>query len=114
RPRRVRMSRKLAGLATILILLFSFGTVFAQSDSNTIVVGISSDIQNLDPHNFRHRYTETVLRNIYDGLVTRGPDMVPVPELAESIVQIDPTTRSEEHTSELQSRENLVCRLLLE
>src|SRR5690606_40295444 len=25
-----------------------------------------------------------------------------------------PTTRSEEHTSELQSRENLVCRLLLE
>src|SRR5690606_39743416 len=27
--------------------------------------------------------------------------------------QVDPT-RSEEHTSELQSRENLVCRLLLE
>src|SRR5436309_8363243 len=25
-----------------------------------------------------------------------------------------PTVRSEEHTSELQSRENLVCRLLLE
>src|SRR5690606_39694412 len=27
---------------------------------------------------------------------------------------IDPTSRSEEHTSELQSREKLVCRLLLE
>src|SRR5690606_40242829 len=26
----------------------------------------------------------------------------------------DPVSRSEEHTSELQSRENLVCRLLLE
>src|SRR5690606_41616512 len=26
----------------------------------------------------------------------------------------DPVARSEEHTSELQSRENLVCRLLLE
>src|SRR3712207_8788535 len=26
----------------------------------------------------------------------------------------DPTTRSEEHTSELQSRQYLVCRLLLE
>src|SRR5690606_41359277 len=26
----------------------------------------------------------------------------------------EPTDRSEEHTSELQSRENLVCRLLLE
>src|SRR5690606_40118730 len=28
--------------------------------------------------------------------------------------KIDPSNRSEEHTSELQSRENLVCRLLLE
>src|SRR5690606_40277280 len=27
---------------------------------------------------------------------------------------VDPEARSEEHTSELQSRENLVCRLLLE
>src|SRR5690606_39623010 len=27
---------------------------------------------------------------------------------------VTPATRSEEHTSELQSRENLVCRLLLE
>src|SRR5690606_41755134 len=27
---------------------------------------------------------------------------------------VDPLLRSEEHTSELQSRENLVCRLLLE
>src|SRR6202045_1961713 len=27
---------------------------------------------------------------------------------------LDEVTRSEEHTSELQSRENLVCRLLLE
>src|SRR5690606_41762618 len=28
--------------------------------------------------------------------------------------RVDPHARSEEHTSELQSRENLVCRLLLE
>src|SRR5690606_27789902 len=42
--------------------------------------------------NFRHRETETILRNIYDGLVTRGPDMQPVPELAETIVQVDDTT----------------------
>src|SRR2546430_8909685 len=27
---------------------------------------------------------------------------------------VDPVTRSEEHTSELQSQSNLVCRLLLE
>src|SRR5690606_35540934 len=30
------------------------------------------------------------------------------------MVYLDRTSRSEEHTSELQSRENLVCRLLLE
>src|SRR2546427_3068732 len=29
-------------------------------------------------------------------------------------VKFDPATRSEEHTSELQSQSNLVCRLLLE
>src|SRR5690606_40713559 len=35
------------------------------------------------------------------------------PGLAE-LVEAVPARRSEEHTSELQSRENLVCRLLLE
>src|SRR5690606_39406087 len=33
---------------------------------------------------------------------------------AERELLLRPTPRSEEHTSELQSRENLVCRLLLE
>lgn len=83
--------RKLV-LAVALLLAVSGWAVQAQADSDTIVVGLHRDIQNLDPHNFRHRETETVLRNVYDGLVTRGPDMQPVPELAESIVQIDPTT----------------------
>src|SRR5690606_5256646 len=36
------------------------------------------------------------------------------PERAWSRYQLSPGLRSEEHTSELQSRENLVCRLLLE
>src|SRR5690606_41865679 len=35
-------------------------------------------------------------------------------ELLELKHKIETQTRSEEHTSELQSRENLVCRLLLE
>src|SRR5690606_40600431 len=33
---------------------------------------------------------------------------------ADGVIIITPEYRSEEHTSELQSRENLVCRLLLE
>src|SRR5690606_41844462 len=35
-------------------------------------------------------------------------------QLQRSVVSIMNNIRSEEHTSELQSRENLVCRLLLE
>src|SRR3712207_8017803 len=33
---------------------------------------------------------------------------------ADSLLLLQPATRSEEHTSELQSRQYLVCRLLLE
>src|SRR2546430_11996733 len=44
----------------------------------------------------------------------RGPDLVPragqVPQ--QDLLVVEP--RSEEHTSELQSQSNLVCRLLLE
>src|SRR5690606_41997655 len=48
------------------------------------------------------------------GARTR-PDIVMIRHLAffETLAQLD-ESRSEEHTSELQSRENLVCRLLLE
>src|SRR5690606_40419081 len=38
----------------------------------------------------------------------------PAPQSARHTVLADQVARSEEHTSELQSRENLVCRLLLE
>src|SRR3712207_8571876 len=41
------------------------------------------------------------------GKLAAGPD----PELGEHLAQVP---RSEEHTSELQSRQYLVCRLLLE
>src|SRR2546430_7462932 len=39
---------------------------------------------------------------------------LPVDRRAERLVEEHPTARSEEHTSELQSQSNLVCRLLLE
>src|SRR5690606_41662545 len=45
-----------------------------------------------------------VLESLINGIVFKG-------ELLRIIAK---TRRSEEHTSELQSRENLVCRLLLE
>src|SRR5690606_42091879 len=40
--------------------------------------------------------------------------VVPAKLLSDGGLQCETKVRSEEHTSELQSRENLVCRLLLE
>src|SRR5436309_6772820 len=57
-------------------------------------------------NHFTERYGER-----YKSPVERLPK-----ELMEAILKYDwpGNVRSEEHTSELQSRENLVCRLLLE
>src|SRR5690606_41048177 len=44
-------------------------------------------------------------------MVAENPDSWTLSELAEIVAIV---RRSEEHTSELQSRENIVCRLLLE
>lgn len=60
---------------------------------DTLVVGMRADrIQSFDPADHRDRDTETVLRNIFDGLVTRTPDGEVVGEIAESWEQPDPTT----------------------
>src|SRR5207302_10116703 len=53
------------------------------------------------------------------GLYLRGPwghpmFRIPCRSASPSSTLRAPSARSEEHTSELQSRENLVCRLLLE
>src|SRR3712207_7002163 len=45
-----------------------------------------------------------------------GARLIPLSELPERLIELDKdqALRSEEHTSELQSRQYLVCRLLLE
>jgi peptide/nickel transport system substrate-binding protein len=57
----------------------------------TIVVGIKQSIDSLDPALYRDRVSETVVRNMFDGLVTRTPDMEIVPEIAESWENPSPT-----------------------
>ncbi|MFZ5815398.1 MAG: ABC transporter substrate-binding protein [Bacillota bacterium] len=65
----------------------------SRTGADSLVVGLRTDrLQSLDPANHRDRETETVIRNIYDGLVTRTPTGEVVPELAESWMQPDPTT----------------------
>ena len=57
-----------------------------------IRVGFTLDALTLDPANHRKRETETIIRNMYDGVLTRDAKMAIVPELAESYKQVDATT----------------------
>lgn len=59
----------------------------------TIVVGMNVNaFVSLDPAMFRDRESETVARNMFDGLVTRTRASAVVPELAESWKQESETT----------------------
>jgi len=89
-----RMKRTFTtAVVSVLILLF-VGSVVAQefSRGGTVVVGLSDRMMSLDPADHRHRETETVIRNMFDGLVTRTIKNEVVPELAKSATLIDPTT----------------------
>ena len=82
------MQTKLLALAVAATIALPMGMVSA----GDVRVGFTQDVLTLDPHNFRSRETETVIRNMYDGLLTRTPDMEVIPELAESWKQVDALT----------------------
>jgi peptide/nickel transport system substrate-binding protein len=82
------MQTSFAPLLAVAAIALPVGAV----DAADLVVGFSQDALTLDPANHRKRETETIIRNIYDGLLTRDAAMNVVPELAESYEQIDPTT----------------------
>src|SRR3712207_7727642 len=68
---------------------------------------------------FRSEDNENIVLRLYEAMNTRGTATLTLGfEIAEAwainLVEENPTPRSEEHTSELQSRQYLVCRLLLE
>ncbi|MFC7705443.1 ABC transporter substrate-binding protein [Plastorhodobacter daqingensis] len=56
-----------------------------------LIVGFTRDADTLDPANHRNRETETIIRNLHDGLLTRDANMLVVPEIAESMTQISAT-----------------------
>ncbi|QYU68009.1 ABC transporter substrate-binding protein [Leptolyngbya sp. 15MV] len=64
----------------------------AQRAAREVRVGFTQDALTLDPANHRNRETQTVIRNIHDGLMARTPDMAIVPEIAESFRTIDAAT----------------------
>ncbi len=81
------MRKRLAGA-----LALSIAAGLAAAQAAEIRVGFSQDAQTLDPGNHRNRETETIIRNLCDGLLTRDAAMKIVPEIAESYRQIDGTT----------------------
>lgn len=60
--------------------------------SSTIVVALAAAPVSLDPADHRDRPAETVLRNMFDGLVTRDTSSGVHMELAESLEWLDDTT----------------------
>jgi peptide/nickel transport system substrate-binding protein len=64
----------------------------AQRAMREVRVGFTQDALTLDPANHRNRETQTIIRNIHDGLVARAPDMRVVPEIAESFRVVDAAT----------------------
>jgi len=85
------MKRMLVVAISVLVSSLLLGGVLGWAAGDTLVIGIHQDVTTLDPGNHRDRTTETVIRNMYDGLVTRTTDMVVVPQLAESWEVVSPT-----------------------
>lgn len=81
------MRLKTIAFASALAFTCSLNTAMASE----IRIGFANDPLTLDPANHRNRDTETIIRNMYDGLVTRDGDMKVVPELIESYSQVSPT-----------------------
>jgi peptide/nickel transport system substrate-binding protein len=78
-------------LAVLLSLTLALSATAAPA-IKTIRVALPANPTPLDPANHRSRITETVLRNIADGLFTETPDGKLIPEIAESLTRLDPAT----------------------
>jgi len=85
------MKKALVLVVSILVGGLLLTGVLGWTASSTLTIGIYQDAITLDPGNHRGRVTETIIREMYDGLVTRTPDMKVVPQLATSWEEISPT-----------------------
>ena len=73
---------------TLLFFLLphpAFGeSLFNESHKNRLFVCIPSQVVSLDPTDYRGRDTQIVIKNIFDSLTARDPNMKVVPQLAEA------------------------------
>lgn len=71
---------------------FGAETVAAKGQGQTILVALASAPTSLDPADHRSRESETVIRNMFDGLVTRDTRSGVHLELAEAMNWLDDST----------------------
>ena len=76
-------------IVTAAALTVYGGTSTDNEASNSVVVGISQDIDSLDPHNAEYAGTREVLFNLFEGLVKATSDGNIEPAVAESYVVAD-------------------------
>lgn len=84
--------KKLIVLSLVFCSLFFFSSILYAAGEDEIRIGYTSDALSMDPANHRERTTETILRDMYDGLVVRNSKMEVVSQLAETWKQIDMLT----------------------
>lgn len=75
-----------------LLLIGCMAVAAGHAAAAEVRVGYTQDALTLDPANHRKRETETIIRNLYDGLLTQTSKSEVVPEIAESWRQIDALT----------------------
>lgn len=75
----------------MLASMIALGSAISPTFAQDLIIGFSKEGETLDPANHRNRETETLLRNVYEGLLTRDASMKLVPEIAESYEQVSPT-----------------------
>ncbi|MGB8622312.1 MAG: ABC transporter substrate-binding protein [Paracoccaceae bacterium] len=75
----------------VLASALALGAVASTAQGQNLVVGFTADADTLDPANHRNRETETIIRNMYDGILTRDSSMNILPQIAESYTQVSPT-----------------------
>src|SRR5690606_31239364 len=119
-----RTSVRLSKLSLALVAALAAAPVFAQSTSAGLggtvvgadgqpVAGAEVTIVHVESGTTSRAQTDASGNYAARGLRVGGPYTITINKAGEGATTRE-NVRSEEHTSELQSRENLVCRLLLE
>lgn len=84
-------TRKLRMGLSVALLSLALGMQGAAAQERELRVVSASDSNSLDPHSHNNVPAVQLLRQIYEPLVGRGEDLSPIPSLALSWEQLEPT-----------------------